>query len=410
MVRTLPPLLLTGRNAWYYAQRNGVADGTLLCRAGKDGDVDYSASVPFEEWMNGSSLVFRAQDLSCCGDEPKAPVFVPVAEMDFTPPVFNPVFRLTPISSTGVKTRNLSGRAYVNFPVNRTEIYPDYMNNPAELRKIIETIDKVRLDRDATVDSIFLTGYASPEGPYSNNVRLAKGRTEAVKQYVMKQYDFPAGVYFTASTPEDWAGLREYVEGSVLADRRQILDFIDDTSVPIEKKNDRLRALFPASYAYLLKNVYPSLRHTDYRIHYQIRHYTTLDEIREAYRTNPANLDLGEFYVLASSYPSGSAESVEVLEKAVELNPSSPAANINAAMAMMQADRMDSASHYLDKAGSSPEAEYARGLLAAIRKDNDKAAGHFSRAAEAGVPEASEALKQIEGIRNHAASGVKYID
>ena len=72
--------------------------------------------------------------------------------------------------------------------MNRTEIHPDYRRNPEELKKILSTIDAVKNDADSKIISISIKGYASPEGSYSNNIRLAKGRTETLKEYVRKQY------------------------------------------------------------------------------------------------------------------------------------------------------------------------------------------------------------------------------
>ena len=55
-----------------------------------------------------------------------------------------------------VKSRQLSGRAYLDFPVNKTEIYPDYRRNPAELAKIRATIDSVRADKDVNIVQIYV--------------------------------------------------------------------------------------------------------------------------------------------------------------------------------------------------------------------------------------------------------------
>ena len=179
-----------------------------------------------------------------------------------------------------------------------------------------------------------LTGYASPEGPYRNNVRLAEGRTKAVRDYVERLYDFPAKVYFTSSVPEDWDGLREYVAKSNLADRDAILAFIDERT-PIEDRNDQLRSRFPESYRFLLENEYPWLRHTDYYIHYTIRQYTTVEEILSVMEKTPSNLSLNEFFTAAKSFPEGSKEFCDILEKAVLYYPHDERANLNAANAAM---------------------------------------------------------------------------
>lgn len=42
------------------------------------------------------------------------------------------------------KVREESGRAYLDFPLNETTIYPEYRNNPAELAKIKRSIDLIK--------------------------------------------------------------------------------------------------------------------------------------------------------------------------------------------------------------------------------------------------------------------------
>ncbi len=45
-----------------------------------------------------------------------------------------------------VKNRAEEGRAYLDFPVNQTRIYPDYRRNPSELAAIKRTVDVVKND------------------------------------------------------------------------------------------------------------------------------------------------------------------------------------------------------------------------------------------------------------------------
>lgn len=407
--RTLKSMRIAGKNAYYYALRDEAQDG-LLFRSGKGDDYRYSVTFPYEPWMESTRLMFRVSEVSCCGGSSPEPVSVPIAIVDCAPPAFMPVFEFVPVASSGEKTRVISGRAFVNFPVNRTEIYSYYMNNTAELRKITDTIDRVKSDADISVDTIRLTGYASPEGSYDNNARLATGRTEALKSYVMKQYDFPRGVWFTASVPEDWAGLREYVALGATADSDGILALIDDASIPVRKKNDVLKQRFPRAYAELLKNVYPMLRHTDYYIHYTVRHYTTLDEIRAAYSKNPSNLDLGEFCRLAASYPVGSKEYVDIMEAAAMLNPANEAANLNAAGAMMMVGDMKRAERYLAKAGNSHEAVYSRGVSAALQGNYTDAERLFTEALGMGSAKAAAALENLRNIRKYKSGRVALVD
>ena len=58
-----------------------------------------------------------------------------LARLDVEPKVYEP--RLIYVSPKAEpKIRDMQGSAYIDFPVNRTEIYPGYRNNPAELQKI----------------------------------------------------------------------------------------------------------------------------------------------------------------------------------------------------------------------------------------------------------------------------------
>lgn len=71
------------------------------------------------------------------------------------------------------KILTVEGSAYIDFPVNRTEIHDTYRNNQAELRKILATIDAVKADADTRIIGVKIKGYASPEGrmPTTNGWR-----------------------------------------------------------------------------------------------------------------------------------------------------------------------------------------------------------------------------------------------
>ena len=404
----LPAVVVAGRNSYYNTERAGKLDGTLL-RAGKGEPFNYTASAEWQPWMEYSEMELQSGVTGCCGVPENEYASRKVAIIDFRPTPFEPYFNYITPTDEGPKYRKLEGKAYVSFPVNRTEIYPDYMINPQELRKITNSIDTVRNDPDATVKSITLTGYASPEGPYTNNIRLAAGRTEAVKEYVRRQYTFPASVFKTNSVPEDWAGLRDSVAVSILPDRIEILDFIDNANVPIEQKNDVLREKFPTSYAFLLKHVYPWLRHTNYLIDYELRVYTDINEIMKVYKENPSKLSLNEFYRAANTYPVGSKEFNEVMETALVYNKDSEVANINAANAAMNEGDYKRARVLLNRVKDNPDGIYGLAVLDALEGKYDAAEAGFKAAKKAGVAQADDALKQIEVLKQRI-DHIEYID
>lgn len=100
-----------------------------------------------------------------------------------------------------MKNRAEEGRAYLDFPVNQMKIYPDYHRNPSELAAIKHTVDVVKNDVNTTITEIAIVGYASPEGRYAANARLAQGRAEALKSYVMNEYGFKADLFKVNSVP-----------------------------------------------------------------------------------------------------------------------------------------------------------------------------------------------------------------
>lgn len=397
----LEPLMVAGRARYYLhlRQSEDSRDVKKLYRAGKAQTIDYSFTVPYQTWMERSDLVIAAQSCGCCG-EPQDIAEVPVRNIDLVPPVppvYTPQFVFAQPTAELEKHREIRGQAYIDFPVNRTELYPDYRKNPRELAKIHATIDSVRLDKDVTFKAMTIKGYASPEGSYTNNIRLAKGRTATLKEYVLAQYDFPESIITTAYDPEDWGGLRNYVENSSIENRAGILAIIDSDLAP-DPKNEEIKRRYPQQYAFLLREVYPGLRHSDYTVEYVVKNYTDVNEIIELLNTNPGKLSLNEMFAAAATMTPGTPEYNHAFEVAVLLYPDDEAANLNAANIALQAGNLEKAARYLDKAGSSPLAIYARGILAALEKNYTVAKDYFIQAARLKVADAPAAVAQIEAI------------
>lgn len=399
---TLEPVSIYSRTRWYQFQRDGSInpekpEGLMLRSNDMPSTLDYRQSVDYMEWMNGSQLKLNCDVYSCCHAQVLHDDITLGSYKEYMPePVFNYTFEV----ASAVKIDSIQGRAYVDFPVNQIVIYPDYRNNSYELGKIIATIDSVRNDKDITITSIFIKGTASPEGPYDNNVRLAKGRTEALKDYVRKLYSFPNGFIQTDYDPVDWAGLIEYLKTSHIDHAEEILA-IAQSDIESYARNQKIKTTYPKEYDFLLKTIYPALRHSDYTIRYNIRSYTTVEEIEEVLRTQPKRLSLDEIYLLAEAYEQGTDEYNDVIETAVRLFPNNVQANVNAANAAMQRGDYSQAEKYLDKAGNNPEALYARGNLLLLMGKYQEAADIF-RQLSGRMPQADAALQVLieEGVIN----------
>lgn len=327
-------------------------------------------SANYEPWMQDATVAVRTTLYGCAactkGQPQQTLMAIEIPQLQRN--TFEVLCDFVAPAAERVKTRTLSGRANVEFAVNRTELVEDFRGNYAQLSAVRASIDSVRNDADVTVDSISITGYASPEGTYANNARLARGRTDALARYVASLYQFPKGFVSTGSVAEDWQGLLGWLRRSNLPNRDGIEAIITDASITdADVREQKIRSQYPEEYDLLLRTVYPSLRHTDYRIAYTVRSFNDPAEILEVMRTNPAKLSLNELFVAAQSLEPGSDDFNEVFEVAVRLYPDSEVANLNAANAALRRGDTRRAAELLKKAGDSPEANCLRQTLNAQR-------------------------------------------
>lgn len=391
----LPAIEVMGRRRYLYYLRNDLLSYAekpyRVIKTGKDmqRQLPYAISLPYEPWMENASL-YLGEDECGCGQVINMKQ-QPLAVADIA---WHPALAYLAPKVETVKSRQLSGHAYLDFPVNKTEINPNYRRNPAELAKICATIDSVRSDNDVRIVLIHIKGYASPEGSYSSNARLAEGRTNALKQYLIDRYALADTLFNIAFEPEDWQGFRKYVETSNLPDKEEIIQLIDSNE-DIDVKERQIRARYPQSYRTLLENCYPALRHSDYRIDYVIRGFN-VDEAKQLIHTRPQNLSLNEMFAVAQTYQPGSDDFKHVFDVAVRLYPDSEVANLNAACALLEQGLTEQAKPYLDKSGNNPQAANARGVALLLQHRYDEALPLFEQALQGGVMEAKANLQILK--------------
>ena len=391
----LPSIGIYGRRRYYYYVRNGIStisgESEKAFRVSEKPErLEYDNLIPYEEWMNGATLTVHRSDWGCC----QTILAQYEGELGRHHEAFFPELVFVQPKAEIMKSRSLSGSAYIDFPVDQTVIYPDYRRNADELGKIQATIDSVRSDKDVTITSVWLKGFASPESPYKHNTELAVGRTAALKKHIGQLYSFADSIIQTDYEPEDWAGLRRYVEQSNIDHRAEILALIDSDMEP-DAKEAKIKRTYLEEYRFMLQNFYPALRHTDYRIDYNIRTFSEVEEIKRIMAEQPQKLSLNEFYLVAGKYEPGTDEFTDVFQTAVRMFPNDETANLNAANAAIRRDDFGTARRYLDKADDSAEAVYARGALAVREGDYDTARRYLGKAKEMGLEQAGRTLDEL---------------
>lgn len=402
----LPSILINGKNRNKVYNReialNNLQDEPrFVVINGKDNPtatVSYVMTIPFEPWMKDAKFVL-AQNLCGCGkEEPVEPLLIankvrtrPDKRYEIVPTLVY----ISPEAETE-KHRAEVGTAFLDFQVGKYQILPDFRNNATELGKIDNTINTVVNDKNITLKGIVLKGFASPEGTYKSNTVLAENRVKALGDYIRKKHDFQQSIFKLENGSEDWNGFREKVEADPeVPSRQKVLDIIN-SSVDPDKKDAQLAALDGGvPYRYVLKNIYPSLRRSDYKVDYLVREFT-VDEGREIIKIRPQQLSLSEMFAVANSYPVGSEEYNNVFDIAVRMYNTDPVANLNAANIALAKNDLDAATKYLAKAGNTPEAVHARGVLEMLKGNLDTAKPLLEQAASMGVQDANLNLKELQ--------------
>lgn len=398
-VKELPAIWVYGRTREIVQRRkNDIpkdAYTTMRRDNGNEQIIEYATRLNYENWMHGADL-YLVNQLHGCADCLKDENDLYVTNAYLERYNVQPLVAFVAPEVEAIKNRSEQGRAYLDFPVNKTVIYPDYRRNPEELQAIKATVDVVKNDENTQITKIDIHGYASPEGSYKNNDRLAKGRSEALKKYVMKEYGFKDELFEVQSTPEDWEGLRKYVAESNLEQKDEILAIIDATTdKDMDAKEMRIRKLNPQVYNELLKEIYPGLRHSDYVVHYIVRGFD-VEEAKRIIKERPQQLSLQEMFLVAQTYENGSEDFNHVFDVAVRMFPADPTANLNAAAIELQQGSLQRAAQFLEKANPELGATLNnKGVLKLLQGDVDAAQTLFEQAKAKGIAEADANLEEV---------------
>lgn len=394
----LPPIYINSRKQHIvFLRETGRKDKAAQALQRKNGDkqtIHYLQSVPFEQWMNQATLSLVEKSCGC--GIPGTEDFTCIARLYPQPTPVPQLAFLTPqVESSKIRTEK--GSAFIDFPVNVTTIHKEFSNNTTELDKIIGTINTIKGDSNVSITHINIHGYASPDGPFRLNERLARERTQALKKYVSQLYTFNSKDIHTTYTLEDWEGFEALLGDTVFPHKEAIMKIVTSTMHP-DRKEGLIKSKFPAFYRFVLKHWFVILRHSDYTIEYYVRPFT-VKESQKIFDTNPKNLSLEEMFRLALTHTPGSETYNRIFMTAVQLFPDNPTANLNAACIALTQRDTKAATAFLRKAPEVPEKTLAEGVVCFLQGDYDKAETLFRQAKDAGLPQADENLKQIGELK-----------
>lgn len=413
----LPTVVYSGNLRYRYERRNALLSDSYQMepyrifkgvKENRTYETDYTLSMPYYTWMEHATVTYR-EYLHDCSGEYLAGNGQLVGDLNPTvfaePEMWRPESSLFPniVSFLVPEVEDVKARASmvelnINFPVNITEVRPTYMNNPAELARADSLIHYLNGNQHININGVNIKGYASPEGSYANNERLAKGRSEGFKRYMANAY--PQNQFIRNATtlwvPEDWEGLAKLVRESNIPNKDEVLNVVLDRNMSPDTKEEVLKKIGQWSYVYkpILDEMFPKLRRIELRVDYTVNQVND-HQARELLYTDPRMLSLEEIYRVARFYTPGSQQYREVYQIAAQLFPDDVVANNNAAAALLQEGKAAEALPYLEKIKGETESYINYGAYHYITGDLDKAIEYFVMAKGAGYEQADSNLRLI---------------
>lgn len=405
----LPTLLINGRNMHYAYER-----GTVRSRLrenydiseevrrynGKPQTVAYRAETPFREWMYATDATLSLRYDTCgCGR---------LAGRDILslPLNLNPVGRMTAAwltpQVTELPVSIHEGKARVQFEVDKTELHPEpyvcrngqRIDNRAQLAIIEDSIRYATTDPNVEISRIEITGYASPESPYTHNDFLATNRSRALAEYIGDRFKLSPDVTAYGAVPENWVEFRQQVVDAkdiTAKQRADLLALIDRPAYGPADYDEKERELrtdprFAELYrTTILPKWFPQLRATKFAISTRLKPLPD-EKLAEVILKSPEQMSLNQMFRVARLYPEDSPEFRRTIETALKYYPDSEEANTNAAVWEINSGNYDRAAELLKRAGDNPEANNARGIIATKKGDFAEALRYFEAAGN--LPEA----------------------
>jgi len=399
-----PWVFINSRNQQIYFERhlkNEYPDAVAYRKKrGKNLDIEYLRTIKYEPWMDNAVLKLRKQSCACSNMKDRGEDIVATFDKKKTVPEIKlfPVY-LVPPADNNVKVREEHGSAFLCFEVNKWDIKPDYMSNPAELMKIHNSVNLVKSDSDVTIRKMTIEGYASPEGPNDNNIMLSKNRTEALKNY-LQATQIAKNIRIEASGKgENWEGFVNYLKSRPETPQRDRLLSIANSSLGPDEKEQKMRREAAEGYTYVLRNVFPSLRCTNYTVIYTVRPFT-LEESERVFETRPINLNLTEIYKLADKYAKNQEKYYSIIRKAYMLYSNDSYINLTMSYLAIKKGEAEEAAEYLSKVKACPQKTMNEGLVAYLKGNLDEAIRLVEEAQRQGVAEAAAQLEEFKKLKN----------
>lgn len=298
--------------------------------------------------------------------------------------------------------------ANIKFLINQANLRKSELKNNSvgEFVKLLKEINK---DREGlNLQNVEIQAYASPEGGFKFNDKLANKRQNVSEKYVRKEMK-SAGVEGNLDahyTAQDWEGFQQLVQASDIQDKDVILRVLSMYKDPQEREQ-HIRNM-SEGFRELADAILPELRRSRLIIHYETIGRND-EQIKAQYNEDAAKLSADELLYYAT-LEEDAAKKEEIYAKTAQLytNDYRPLNN-QAVMAFNRGDEAKAKellAQAITKSNNAAEANATLGLIALKNGNVAEAENLIAKAADANA--LNEALGNLSIAKGNYAQAEEY--
>ena len=296
----------------------------------------------------------------------------------------------------------------IKFLINQANLRKSELKNNSvgEFVKLLKEINK---DREGlNLQNVEIQAYASPEGGFKFNDKLANKRQDVSEKYVRKEMK-SAGVEGNLDahyTAQDWEGFQQLVQASDIQDKDVILRVLSMYKDPQEREQ-QIRNM-SEGFRELADAILPELRRARLTIHYETIGRND-EQIKAQYNEDAAKLSADELLYYAT-LEEDAAKKEEIYAKTAQLytNDYRPLNN-QAVMAFNRGDEAKAKellAQAITKSNNAAEANATLGLIALKNGNVAEAENLIAKAADANA--LNEALGNLSIAKGNYAQAEEY--
>ena len=198
-----------------------------------------------------------------------------------------------------------AGVSKINFVLGKAKVDENDAESVQNIQSIKQKIQAIVNNEFATLKSIEIVGYASPEGSYKQNLSLAKARTDLILKELAASLD-PSVAKFVDLTSESVVEPWSKVATMLRETDPELAAYIDDLVYKYADTHDKIIPHMRNHKKYrtfLLKETLPSLRKVEYTLNYSEFRKLKDHEIWDRYNAKTEEISRYEYWRLIDTAP-----------------------------------------------------------------------------------------------------------